>query len=153
MIIKMSDDSGANNEVNVPDETSKDEIENEVEEWIRGGEWGDGKHICSAEYETDNGFSGNVTIEVGEDDDPPDCAEGQEHSWESPQWLGGCTENPGVWSIEGNRILSKEVCSICGIYKNYQSEDQNGREPNKTWYEDADEYSIEWTNKLKKDIP
>ena len=46
----------------------------------------------------------------------PDCADGQEHVWSSED-MGGCTENPGVWSLGGTTLLFKAQCEHCGIVR------------------------------------
>lgn len=117
---------------------------------MKDGEWGDGKSIvtlyvrsCDADGDVDGEEEEWVDVEVGEDPDPPECIDGDEdsHDWQSPEWLGGCTENPGVWSIGGTQIKSTEVCSRCGAYRHYTSESTPGQhpvEPSRTEYEEAD---------------
>ncbi len=49
------------------------------------------------------------------DPDEPECA-GSEHMWESPEWLGGLKENPGVWGHGGGVLITK-ACTRCGCGK------------------------------------
>lgn len=44
----------------------------------------------------------------------PPCVDGtDDHDWQSPSWLGGCDENPGVWG-HGGGVVCHEVCLRCG---------------------------------------
>jgi hypothetical protein len=62
-----------------------------------------------------------LQVEAGPLPEPPesDCGTGDEdHDWTNRHELvGGCEENPGVWSMGGTRMLSQHVCSRCGIRK------------------------------------
>ena len=40
----------------------------------------------------------------------PDC----DHEWTS-EGEGGCDENPGVWSLGGTTIQTREHCEHCGV--------------------------------------
>lgn len=46
--------------------------------------------------------------------DEPNCCEGHTHEWHSPESLGGCKENPGVWGHGGGMIIH-ELCKHCGF--------------------------------------
>lgn len=60
--------------------------------------------------ETGEKDSATVTLHAG----APDCADGEEHDWQSPLSLvGGCKENPGVHGSGGGVIIT-EVCRHCG---------------------------------------
>lgn len=50
------------------------------------------------------------------------------HEWQSPQWLGGVKENPGVWG-HGGGVIVHEVCE-CGARKITDTWANNG--PNTT---------------------
>lgn len=43
----------------------------------------------------------------------PVCVGKKPHMWESPEKLGGCRENPGVWG-HGGGVIIHDVCSRCG---------------------------------------
>lgn len=91
-----------------------------------------------------------VEIEVGEDEPPPEtlCGDGDEcHNWTKPyHLLGGCTQNPGVWSID-NRIRETEVCAKCGLYRHWTSASTPGQlpaEPERVEYDEPSEASLVW---------
>lgn len=46
----------------------------------------------------------------------PDCSHGKGHRWTSED-MGGCDENPGVWSTGGTTFLEKSQCARCGIVR------------------------------------
>jgi hypothetical protein len=107
---------------------SRDECEEETQDWIEGGEWG--IEGASIDYwwilydENNEGIasdSGTVEIEpdheqlirnatrgAGCGDDPAD------HEWNS-EGEGGCTENPGVWSTGGTSMVFQSHCEVCGL--------------------------------------
>ena len=78
--------------------------------------------------------------ECGDDDD--------DHDWQTPiELVGGCTENPGVFSTGGTRFDFHAVCARCGMYKH--SWDQGSqRNPGDldegVEYEAAEERSLAW---------
>ena len=57
-----------------------------------------------------------LEVLVGKDELEPDCLEDRNHEWCSPEWLGGCAQNPGVWATGGTQIHQREVCCHCGAY-------------------------------------
>jgi len=133
-----------------------EDIEAQATEWIRDGEWGTPRsyaHVYITELdaegkETDESWS--IEVIVGDDEEEPKCIDGKEHDWQSPEWLGGCRENPGVWGRGGTQIESVMVCVHCGGYRDYVSESTPGQYPHTpsvTTYRDADEVSREWVEK------
>ncbi len=46
---------------------------------------------------------------------PPRCPAGR-HDWSS-EGMGGCNENPGVWSLGGTTMLCRDACEHCGIVR------------------------------------
>lgn len=88
-----------------------------------------------------------IEVECGEEPPEPDCADGEEHEWESPHELvGGLTENPGVWSTGGTTYVTKTVCKNCGIYRTeteYGSQ-RNPQQCDQVEYEDSDYESLKW---------
>jgi len=42
----------------------------------------------------------------------PSCTE-DEHEW-TREGMGGCLENPGVWSLGGTTIVTRWRCTHCG---------------------------------------
>lgn len=135
-------------------------IEELAAEWMQDGDWGTPRsyarvyitELDAAGDETDEHWS--IEVIVGDDVDEPDCVEGQEHDWQSPEWLGGCKENPGVWGIGGTQIASQTVCVHCGAYRHYVSEStpgNNPRTPDITTYEVSDERSEEWVKEMSEE--
>ena len=151
-----------NGEAECADAENMAEAKSSAEKWVLGGSWGDDPTTVSVsiyEYDTEetrdddewDGWveSAEVHVGVNSDPEPPDCVDGEEHDWQSPEWLGGCRENPGVWAIGGTQISSTEVCSRCGLYRHYRSESTPGQYPieaERTWYDDADEKSLDWVS-------
>ncbi len=135
------------------------EIREACQEWCEGGTWPDGPVVIDVRYqsmyldhdgeECEGDDAGSVDVEVGENDAPPETACGTEdddHDWQSPGFLGGCSENPGVWSNGGTTMTFETVCAACGIYRTeiaYGSQRNPGQADTVT-YEDADERSRRW---------
>ncbi len=101
------------------------EIEDEIEEWVNGGEWGtDGASVAVwwtlTDGDGDEADSGSHTVEVEPDHvaliraagGDPDC----DHEWTS-EGEGGCDENPGVWSHGGTAMTFASHCRICGLHR------------------------------------
>jgi hypothetical protein len=64
------------------------------------------------------------------------------HSWCSPdEVVGGCQENPGVWS-QGGAFVFRQVCRHCGKYRRLVSDAYT----DKFSYEPADERSRAWVD-------
>ena len=105
------------------------EMEYEVEsgqdaaqEYVDGGDWGDREetswiHVSvwqrgideDGAWQRVNKDKYTITLEPIE----PECGHEDGHDWQSPQFLGGLKENPGVWG-HGGGIISREVCMRCG---------------------------------------
>jgi hypothetical protein len=90
-------------------------------------------------------------VEAGPEPTPPEteCGdEDEDHDWQSPvEVVGGCTQNPGVFSTGGTRFDFYEVCSQCGMYKHtwsQGSERNPGDLPGGVEYMPADELSLAW---------
>lgn len=70
------------------------------------------------------------------------------HEWRRPYAVvGGCRENPGVWSMGGTRLREEEVCKRCGLYRTtyYAGSQRNPDEPEeRREYEAPDEGSLAW---------
>lgn len=81
-----------------------------------------------------------ATIEPRE----PQCQEGQQHDWQSPHWLGGCKETPGVWAHSGG-VRIHEACIHCGCGKvtdTWAQDPQTGVEGLTSICYTPDEYSL-----------
>ncbi len=97
--------------------------EKEVENWVDAGEWGNQGAVVEVNWtltdedgEENRGFTRVVV--------PPDIdalieeAGGDtqcDHDW-SNEGEGGCTENPGVWSV-GTGLVFKSHCTKCGLLR------------------------------------
>lgn len=91
-----------------------------------------------------------VSVECGDDPEPPECTE-DDRDWCSPlSVLGGCDSNPGVWSLGGTTIQTMEVCRHCGIYRKnvIHGSQRNPGECDTVEYLPADEDSINWVESL-----
>lgn len=98
---------------------------------------------------TDESLSGEV--EAGPEPKPEktECGtEDEDHDWESPiELVGGCEENPGVWSTGGTSFHFEYVCSKCGMYKTVKTAGQQrnpGELEETIEYSAADERSLAW---------
>jgi len=129
-------------------------------EWVQDGDYGDKSCYVSSwvqELAADGEYVGEpefVEVMVDRAPDVPACLEGYTHDWESPEWLGGCSENPGVWSKGGSQISSVCVCSHCGMYQAYISESTPGQYPKTPEiysYREADRASMEYVAGMTRD--
>jgi hypothetical protein len=83
-------------------------------------------------------------------DELPECEadENGEHDWQSEyEVVGGCRENPGVWSNGGTSMSYVFCCAKCGCYKhkNDPGFQRNAGEALQTiTIEDRDERSEAW---------
>ncbi len=78
----------------------------------------------------------------------PDCIDDDEHDWQRPiEVVGGCNENPGVYSLGGTTMTFTDVCARCGKYRTVTdrgSQRNPGEAEEETEYRDADETSLSW---------
>ena len=87
-------------------------------------------------------------IAVAMDPEEPDCDEHGEHDWCSPEWLGGCDSNPGVWG-HGGGVKITEVCSKCGLYRvidTWAQDRATGERFESVEYREGDDYSLQWAD-------
>lgn len=126
-----------------------------AEEWIAGGDYGERScyvDVWVLDLDDPDAVEYGCQVTWTNEPDPPACVDGTtEHDWQHPEWLGGCSENPGVWSLGGSQISSVAVCADCGAYQRYVSETTPGQhpaEPEQTTYEEADERSLRWCGEL-----
>ena len=111
------------------------------------GNWGEGNYRVEYQWEVTNddgdtidSGSGFIEHQIEE----PTCLESAdgEHDWTS-EFEGGCTENPGVWSLGGTTMSFSCHCRHCGMEKtevNYGSQRNPGQcdtveysEPDPEW--------------------
>jgi hypothetical protein len=138
-----------------------------AKDWERDGSW---DQRCEVDvfaveldldaYENGNrreayiGYLAWATVEVGEDPPEPECEAADEHDWCSPHSvLGGLTENPGVWSEGGTKMVFRKVCKHCGCYRTETSvgAQRNPGELDRLEYDKPDEVSLRWVSKCLKE--
>jgi hypothetical protein len=123
-----------------------------AELYVLGGNWG---VVTKTEWiniwVTDPDTGELTRHKIEHDPIEPECTEDSGHVWKRPEWLGGCQENPGVWS-SGGGTKGTDVCSICGLYRHWDNWAQNpstGEQGlDSISYREADEHSIAWVDKL-----
>jgi len=159
-----ADDGGAAVDIMVerrPGQSWEDAAEEAIRDDWADGDWGqEGRSYLSvswhwAIHDLRDGERHSVELLVGSDPEAPDCAEGHdEHEWCSPEWLGGCRENPGVWALQGTQVCRMTVCSHCGAYRRWTSESTPGncpRQPERTEYREPDEDSLRWVEENREE--
>ncbi len=73
----------------------------------------DGAHDCSGTHTPDM-----PECEMAEHASEDDTTDDEGHVWREPfSAVGGCKENPGVWSGGGTRMSYHSVCRLCGCHK------------------------------------
>lgn len=100
-----------------------------ADEYVRGGEWGndggsvdvrvwrDGIDASGEDVETDEEW---ITVDIPQDEEAlieeaggdTEC----DHDW-TKEGEGGCSENPGVWSVGGTAMIFSCHCRLCGLRK------------------------------------
>lgn len=159
-ILNMYDDGGSSHEVDFgTDRPDESDIHSEIEDWVEDGDWGeDGASVSvgwSLEEDGDEIDDGWYTVEIepshscliakatGRDsrscgDDPDD------HDW-TAEGEGGCTENPGVWSVGGTGMTFNTHCRKCGLHRHeYRTGSQrNPGEHDTVTYEMPDNWCAE----------
>jgi hypothetical protein len=130
------------------------EAEERASAWPHDGDWGDeGASVEVGYYITDETSTWedaprSVTVTIEPDHDAliraaggsTDCA----HDWTS-EGEGGCTQNPGVWSLGGTTISTREHCRTCGLVRTETSHgsQRNPGECDTTEYEQPDHWCAE----------
>lgn len=132
-----------------------DEAREIAEQWLRDGDWNmetaPKSIIVEADVITLDAEGDELDeerVEVRIDPPEPPCTE-EEHDWQSPQWLGGLAENPGVFG-HGGGVIIHEVCAHCGWYRIRNTWDQdspNGDPVETLQYREPDEQSREWVDR------
>lgn len=82
------------------------------------------------------------TVDYTIDPEPPSCSEA-EHDWQSPAFLGGCAENPGIFGNAGGVIIH-ECCMHCGcerVTNTWAQNPQNGTQGHTTVAYDEGKYA------------
>jgi hypothetical protein len=126
--IEMTEECGGSQEIMV-DAVDLDEAraraEKRLERWVQDGEYGDeGASVsarCTIRDETGEVLDEIHThVEIEPDHDALIRAAGGdltcEHDW-TREGEGGCTENPGVWSVGGTALVFASHCRKCGLHR------------------------------------
>jgi hypothetical protein len=149
MKYRISEDSGASEIIEA------DDLESAVEaakEWASEGSY-DERVMVSVYVQgidddgEDTDEYESAEVEAGPEPEAPECADGEEHEWESPhEIVGGLKENPGVWSKGGTTMTFHSVCCHCGAHKHETSygSQRNPGQVDTVTYEKADEATLEW---------
>lgn len=108
-----------------------DSAQEAAEEWVEGGDWGDGSsttwvnvtvHEVDGQGNDVDGTREHITITI--EPTEPTCPAGS-HDWKSPHAIvGGLVENPGVWGHRGG-VKTLEICMVCGCSKRTDTWAQN----------------------------
>lgn len=115
--------TGYTEELDVED---MDEAEQEAEDLLRSGSWGDEGGWVDAtitEFDEDGEEVDSRSVNVLLEPEEPKCVE-DEHDW-TQEGEGGLKENPGVWSVGSGAILTRSHCTHCGIVRKVISGDCN----------------------------
>lgn len=125
------------------DPTDRESFESDFSEWLEGGDWPPQATVYGVVWPI--GWKSNTTevsVEIPAAD-PPDCT-ADEHDWTS-EGEGGLSENPGVWSIGGTRMLFRTHCRHCGMKRTKVSvgAQHNPGEHDTTEYEFVDNWCAE----------
>lgn len=85
--------------------------------WAQEGSWPDGGcRVALRVYSSRKELTGHITIQPNHEalikaaGGDPHC----DHDWTS-EGLGGCRENPGVWSLGGTAFKISSRCRRCGL--------------------------------------
>jgi hypothetical protein len=160
--VKMSDtkwyeireDSGASEIIEA--ESLEDALD-QARDWAADGDYDERVMVSVYVDEIDEngdaipGEHARDEVEAGPEPKPEatECGdEDSDHDWQTPiELVGGCTENPGVFSTGGTRFDYHEVCARCGMYKHSWSQGAQ-RNPGDldegVEYESADARSLAW---------
>lgn len=158
---EIREDSGASKIITA---SSLDEALEIACDWVAGGEYDE--RVMVSVYVDEIDENGDVVpgehasdeVAVGPFPKPEstECGDGDEdHDWVRPlDVVGGCRENPGVFSDGGTSMKFYSICSKCGIYKierHSGSQRNPGALDESIEYRQADDSSLSWVeNTLKK---
>lgn len=147
---QIREDSGASE---IIEASTLDEALERACAWASGGHYDERVSVRVYVDEIDEdgdqipGEHATATVDAGPEPEEPECEDGKDHDWQSPEWLGGCRENPGVWSTVGTSFRFEWVCARCGAYKIVLSagaQRNPGQLEEETQYAPADERSRAW---------
>lgn len=136
--------------VAVWDDGSGDQIEAEygddyeafAQDLWADADYGEGDYCVTVSWAA-NDAAGNElacgTFDVEGHTAEPECPAADEHDW-TAEYEGGCTENPGVWSLGGTAMLFTSHCRHCGMKRTERTtgSQRNPGECDTTEYSDPD---------------
>jgi hypothetical protein len=128
------------------------ELDAAVEADVRSGDYsGEGTQYVDILVTSEDGTEDRRTIVI--EPEAPECADGEEHDWQSPLALvGGIAENPGVWG-HGGGIKIHEVCCHCGAHRHTdtwaQRMDTGEQGLREVSYANADAETLAWVAELQ----
>lgn len=126
------------NDGNCEVEIEAESAEEAAQEYVDGGDWGDGRETSWVTVYVTDEDGDCVRIKIAVEPDEPDCDE-EEHEWKSPyELVGGLKENPGVFG-SGGGVKITEVCIRCGCGKHTD-----------TWAESVKYVKGEFTEELEQ---
>lgn len=129
--------------------TDLEQAESLARQWVRDGDWSESEQaeLVTFTIEAEDGEEWGFKQVVGVPAEPA-CADRQEHDWQSPHELvGGCDNNPGVFSHGNGQLRFEEVCSNCGRYRTTITAtvpSQAPPAPECATYREPDEESLAW---------
>jgi hypothetical protein len=134
-----------------------------AEKWAQAGEYEERTEVWIEVYEidaggvrVDGGECDTSTVEAGPETVPPetDCGDSDDdHKWVRPvEAVGGCTQNPGVFSLGGTTMAFVSICSRCGIRKTRidYGVQKNPGDVDHTKYEEPDADTLAWIAQNKR---
>ena len=152
----ISEDSGASEIIDADDLEAALEA---AKEWASEGSYDERVmvSVCVRGIDDDGEYTDEYDsseVEAGPEPEAPECAEGEEHAWESPyEIVGGCKDNPGVWGLGGTTLTFHSVCCRCGAHKHETSygSQRNPGQCDQVTYEEANDETKEWIARHNED--
>lgn len=158
MTYEIREDSGASEIISAD---SLEEAIEAAEEWAADGSYDERVMVSVYVHELNDdgelldgwyygdGHNANSEVAAGPEPERTECGENDDdHNWQTPvELVGGCAENPGVFSTGGTRFDYRAVCSKCGMYKHSWSQGTQrnpGDQDEGVEYETADSRSLRW---------
>lgn len=153
-VIHLHDDGGADHSTEIDDLPDDDDCESEARDWVTRGDWGSDGAVVDVSWSViddlgqDADIDGSCRVNVEPDHDDLIRAAGGdtdcEHDWTS-DGEGGCTENPGVWSVGGTAMIFKTHCRECGLHRTerHTGPQRNPGEHDTVEYEQPDSWRAE----------
>jgi len=127
----------------------RSELSEYMRDWVRSGDWNNESKTafvkCTAECE----LTGEEVCEtIAAEPDEPECIV-DDHDWQSPAFLGGLKENPGVFGVDGG-VDVDECCMHCGCRRTTETRPSDDG-PRRTYVEYEEGYYAREIAALKED--